>query len=379
MDRIKVAIFFVFVSIVSLVAVSSSVKAQSVGTVFINADGSVSGTKAIQHSGNHYTLTESLYNSSIVVLCNNIILDGGGFTLQGPEEWPTPAGINLTCTGVTVKNFVVKYWEVGILGAYDGNVISNNSIVGNERDIAIYADNYRVVGNYIGQGDYCVRVVGDNDVFYRNTIDNWGFAFWITDSSGIIIADNSITSNNPMVFSTDYGGFQVYHNNFYNMRYNTNILTANANATEATLLPWDNGYPSGGNYWSDYSNNYPNATEIDNSGIYNTPYNVSTYYVGTSPIVHAQNVLDRYPLLSPVNISNATLELPLANPSPTPSSSPTSTPTAKPNNTQKSTPPEQAAVTVVGVLVVVIVIILAVFLLLNKRSKTQSENPQFTR
>jgi hypothetical protein len=50
---------------------------------------------------------------------------------------------------------------------------------------------------------------------------------------------------------------------------------------------WDNGYPSGGNYWSDYQTRYPSAAEIDGSGIWNTPY-----------VIDANNT-DRYPLMSP--------------------------------------------------------------------------------
>jgi len=59
--------------------------------------------------------------------------------------------------------------------------------------------------------------------------------------------------------------------------------------TNATSPPWDNGYPSGGNYWSDYISRNPNAREIGNSGIGNTPYVSST----------TSSVVDRYPLLEP--------------------------------------------------------------------------------
>jgi hypothetical protein len=48
---------------------------------------------------------------------------------------------------------------------------------------------------------------------------------------------------------------------------------------------WDDGYPSGGNYWSDYRTRYPGAVENDSSGIWNTPYNVSS------------GNIDRYPLM----------------------------------------------------------------------------------
>jgi len=50
---------------------------------------------------------------------------------------------------------------------------------------------------------------------------------------------------------------------------------------------WDNGYPSGGNYWSDYQTNYPTAAEIDGSGIWNTPYVIDS------------NNRDNYPLMNP--------------------------------------------------------------------------------
>jgi hypothetical protein len=50
---------------------------------------------------------------------------------------------------------------------------------------------------------------------------------------------------------------------------------------------WDDGYPSGGNYWSDYRTLYPNAIEVDSSGIWN-----ASYYIDPSNI-------DRYPLMGP--------------------------------------------------------------------------------
>ena len=59
--------------------------------------------------------------------------------------------------------------------------------------------------------------------------------------------------------------------------------------TPNSVNAWDDGYPNGGNYWIDYKTNYPNAAEIDNSGIGNTPY-----------VIDANNS-DRYPLMEPFN------------------------------------------------------------------------------
>jgi hypothetical protein len=91
-----------------------------------------------------------------------------------------------------------------------------------------------------------------------------------------------------------------------------------------TLKPdWDNGYPSGGNYWSDYAIKYPNATEIDDSGIGDTAYFIgipcainSTY--ANTYIVEA---VDRYPVITPFKISEPAIPISSPNPSPSPESS----------------------------------------------------------
>jgi hypothetical protein len=53
---------------------------------------------------------------------------------------------------------------------------------------------------------------------------------------------------------------------------------------------WDNGLLSEGNYWSNYTNQYPNAKELDGSGIWDVP------------LVIDENNQDRYPLVNPVII-----------------------------------------------------------------------------
>jgi len=54
---------------------------------------------------------------------------------------------------------------------------------------------------------------------------------------------------------------------------------------------WDNGYPSGGNYWSDYKDadlySGPYQNETGSDGIGDTPYTIDA------------NNVDRYPLMSP--------------------------------------------------------------------------------
>jgi len=58
---------------------------------------------------------------------------------------------------------------------------------------------------------------------------------------------------------------------------------------------WDNR--SVGNYWNDYLTKYPNASEIGNSGIGDTPY-----------VIDADN-MDHYPLIAPVDNTAPAIEV----------------------------------------------------------------------
>lgn len=76
---------------------------------------------------------------------------------------------------------------------------------------------------------------------------------------------------------SDSSDNSVYHNNLVN-----NTLQV---YNEESINAWDDGYPSGGNFWSDYGDRYPNATEVDASGVWNVPYVIDASNQDDYPLV----------------------------------------------------------------------------------------------
>jgi hypothetical protein len=75
----------------------------------------------------------------------------------------------------------------------------------------------------------------------------------------------------------------IYHNNFVG-----NTIQASVDSASVSNA-WDNGYPSGGNYWSDY-----NGTDL-----YNGPYQNVTGSDGIGDTTYSidANNTDHYPLM----------------------------------------------------------------------------------
>ena len=266
--------------------------------IHILPDGTVTpSTAPIHRNGDTYQLTNSLVYESIIIEKNNISLDGRGYTMQGNGIGKGVAAINLTCTGVTVRNFQINDYEVGILGACDGNRIVGNDFTRVHYDIAVYADNYEITQNYLNY----VRIVGSNVHIYENDIQapDYGTAFWLTNSSNIVIEANLVTFTNKTTSFISASGDnpRVFHNNFLNageLQFSQGEFYLFDMSGFNNFEPWDNGYPSGGNYWSDYTSRYSNASTIDASGLWDTGYTLAAYF--NAPLV------DRYPLQNPYPI-----------------------------------------------------------------------------
>jgi len=116
------------------------------------------------------------------------------------------------------------------------NSLSNNTIVSSEVGIDI--------------SDWSV-----NNTIFRNrlTANLVSMHFWYADLNKIF--ENNITSNYAGVVILYSQSNRFYHNTFLNNTKHVNISRDYTNF-------WDDGYPSGGNYWSNYS-----GVDLNHDGI----------------------------------------------------------------------------------------------------------------
>lgn len=134
--------------------------------IIINSDGSIEpATAPIQRNGETFTLSNSIENYTLLVLRDNITLDGRGFALIGNRSNGIRAsGIYLSqINHVTIKNFKISLFEYGIMN----NDCTNNSIIGNEihdchdgiivmTSSGIYVSGNIISRNHCGIYNWCI-------------------------------------------------------------------------------------------------------------------------------------------------------------------------------------------------------------------------------
>jgi len=223
--------------------------------VKICPDGSVSPGGYISSADNvTYVLTRDISCDQwgIWIEKNDTLLDGAGHTVTG-SMGEINVGISIAIDSpyravrnVTVKNTEITNCRYGFFVAFD-------------------ASNSTIVGNNVTANNYGVFLEGYDNVVKENNIDH--------NSFGVVVT----------------GGGVIHHNNFM------------YNPTQVSPLGgggvWDNGYPSGGNYWSDYA-----GVDKDSDGIGDTPYIIDS------------SRKDRWPLMNPVSTAQTSdSEKPVSN------------------------------------------------------------------
>jgi len=295
---------------------------KAIGTGFtIQSDGSVSPpTAPVVNVGNvFYTLTDDI-QGSIGIVRGNIVVDGAGYTISGDGEG---IGISVSASNVTLRNANVRYFEHGIVVSGSYNTILNNTasycvyegiwvdywaswniLIGNnasnngptQGDGILIQGSYNMLAYNIASnnrdGIALANPIGgvhDNIACYNTVSNNYEYGFWLFDARSNRLFGNVILNNADhgvyIEGSAIYGASDnmLYHNSFIN-----NVVQAR----DEWINNWNDNYPSGGNYWSDYTGidekSGPNQDLPGSDGIGDTPY----YPPGAL-------FIDMYPLMQP--------------------------------------------------------------------------------
>ena len=233
---------------------------------------------------------------AILVNCNNI-------TVENLELPSTSIGVELWGTNNTriARNNVTKsYCGIGLGGSSYNNTIYRNNIINNEYGIQLDgSSNNSIGGNNITANNWCgIDLCGSsyNTVSGNNiTKSYWGISFGIGlggSSYNNTIYRNNITNNEYGIWLCSYYKNKFYHNSFID---NTQQVHIEASGYANF---WDDGYPCGGNYWSNY-------TGVDLYSGPNQDYPSGSDGIGDSAYIIDENNRDRYPLAAPISVFNA--------------------------------------------------------------------------
>ena len=197
---------------------------------------------------------------------------------------PNDAGcvILVNSTNVAVKELELKNNSAGVLLAYTRNTtITRNEIANNWNGILLYnSSNNTITGNRIANNREGIKLIGSShNIISRNEMRENAEGIYFHDSSNNTITGNIVSANDLCGIYLQYSSNNTFYHNFFE---NTRQVRL-----EDSINVWDDGYPSGGNYWSDYEQKYPNAKELNGSGIWDAPY-----------VIDERNQ-DRYPLMYP--------------------------------------------------------------------------------
>jgi parallel beta-helix repeat protein len=170
------------------------------------------------------------------------------------------------------------------------NSMSGNNITDNSYGIWVAtSSNYNSMsGNNIAENGYGIYLYAssrNNSISGNNITTNNGSGIDVNSSYNNSVSGNDVTYNHVGMSLESSWNNTIYHNNFKNNNHQVYGITSENF--------WDNGYPSGGNYWSDY-----NGTD-SHSGAYQNQ--TGSDGIGDKPYVIDANNTDRYPLMSPIN------------------------------------------------------------------------------
>jgi parallel beta-helix repeat protein len=292
-------------------------------------DGTVDGTDKITRNGDVYIFTADV-SGSLTVNRDNVIIEGGGYTLQG-SGLENSKGVYLEYrTKVTVQNLVVKDFDYGICVFSSTNcTVKSNTVTANLSGgapwaqygvLLLYVSNSLVVGNTVtnthcgisfqnsnnnavsgnivtSNGRGVELILSQNNLVSRNYAANNDNGIVIENQNNHIL-DNVATNNNDAgIYLYTATLNEVTGNNITNnvrgmhlVSCTDNTINGNnfvGNTVQVDSESSENNWSSAqqGNYWGDYT-----GLDSNQNGVGDTPY-----------VIDDDNQ-DNYPLMAAVEV-----------------------------------------------------------------------------
>ncbi len=199
------------------------------------------------------------------IICNTFLNDGlfVGFSYQNTVK-------GNTVNGNTVNGKPLVYLED----------TSDTEVTDAGQVILVNCSNITVENLDLSSTCVGIELCKTNDsIISNNTISNNNmYGIHLMDSSNNTLTGNNV-SNNGEVDIGLWGGSnnnKFYLNNFINNTLSVSSTSNIWNSTEQITYTYNGSSYTNylGNYWSDYKEKYPDAEEIDGTGIWDMPYRI---------------------------------------------------------------------------------------------------------
>jgi parallel beta-helix repeat protein len=199
----------------------------------------------------------------------------------------------VNCQNISVHHLEITGNGHGILLAYTTNsTIYNNQITDNYYGIGLFASsNNYITTNNITHNERGVQLSNASNLnnIYTNVITNGIDGIFLFNSAQNTIVLNNVTYNNVGIGFRESLYNIIRGNHFVDNEIQVYDVSRENYSLTDSINTWDIGYPTGGNYWSDYTGvdamSGKNQTEVGSDELGDTPYIIDQHNQDNYPLM----------------------------------------------------------------------------------------------